>query len=219
MSNNTLKALNTPAGGLGNGSASPSAAAAATASSSFVKDHARVSNKFYNNPINSSSASSHGPIHFNTHHSPVVNTFKYFFFSYFSYSTVRLARVHSLRVAVIFRLFQLIIFAYIIGWDIIYKKGYQITDEGATSTITTKVKGLGYVRYNRTAALNSGMFRLDDSQTMIEFANNNTNYTYIRPDTFTRIFDVYSFCLLASWRNYFFSFLVYFFFPLFLIDS
>ena len=37
------------------------------------------------------------------------------FMSYFSYSTARLVKVHSLRVAVIFRLFQLVIILYIIG--------------------------------------------------------------------------------------------------------
>ena len=37
------------------------------------------------------------------------------FMSYFSYSTARLVKVHSLRVAVIFRIFQLVIILYIIG--------------------------------------------------------------------------------------------------------
>lgn len=50
--------------------------------------------------------------HFNR---SLASSFRYLFFSYFSYSTVRLAKVHSLRVAIIFRLFQLIIFSYIIG--------------------------------------------------------------------------------------------------------
>ncbi|CAF0928527.1 unnamed protein product [Brachionus calyciflorus] len=61
----------------------------------------------------------------------------------FSYSTVREAKIHSLKVAILFRLFQLVIIGYIIGWSIIYNKGYQEFDQ-VSSTVTTKVKGLGY---------------------------------------------------------------------------
>lgn len=62
----------------------------------------------------------------------------------------------------------------------IYKKGYQIIDEEASSTISTKVKGLGYVRYNKTSfykqkvVSNIGRF----------IANNSTNGSYLR------VFDV-----------------------------
>jgi len=62
----------------------------------------------------------------------------------FSYSTVREINVEYKPVAVVYRLVQLLILVYIIGYDIIWNKGYQTTD-GVTSTVTTKVKGLGYV--------------------------------------------------------------------------
>jgi P2X purinoceptor 4 len=61
-----------------------------------------------------------------------------------TYSTLRVARIRSWKIAVLFRFFQLVVIGYIVGWSILYKKGYQSFDS-VSSAITTKVKGLGYI--------------------------------------------------------------------------
>ncbi|RNA03742.1 P2X purinoceptor 4, partial [Brachionus plicatilis] len=76
----------------------------------------------------------------------VKKFFSSIFFGYFSYTTVREAKIHNFLIAFIFRILQLLIFIYIIGWDIIKNKSYQATDS-VSSTVTSKVKGLGYVKY------------------------------------------------------------------------
>jgi P2X purinoceptor 4 len=63
-----------------------------------------------------------------------------------TYSTLRVARIKSWKIAVMFRFFQLVVIGYIVGWSIVYKKGYQSFDS-VSSAITTKVKGLGFI-YN-----------------------------------------------------------------------
>ena len=67
----------------------------------------------------------------------------FLFNNVFSYSTVRLAKIHNKKIAILFRVLQLSIIGYIIGWSIIYKKGYQQVDN-ISSTVSTKVKGTGY---------------------------------------------------------------------------
>lgn len=69
--------------------------------------------------------------------------FDFVFTSIFTYSTVREARIKSWKITALFRLFQLGIIGYIIGWSIVYQRGYQTTDS-VSGTVTTKVKGLGY---------------------------------------------------------------------------
>lgn len=70
----------------------------------------------------------------------------------FSYSIVRSTKIHSKSVIIIYRFTQLVILSYIIGYDIIWNKGYQQFDS-VTSTVSTKVKGLGYL--NESAQSNS----------------------------------------------------------------
>lgn len=66
----------------------------------------------------------------------------------FDYTTPKIVTVRSFKVGLINRLVQLIILAYIIGYVIVYKKGYQINDV-AQSTVTTKVKGLASTLHRR----------------------------------------------------------------------
>jgi hypothetical protein len=61
-----------------------------------------------------------------------------------TYSTVRVVSIKSWKIAVMFRFFQLAVIGYIVGWSIVYKKGYQSFDT-VSSAVTTKVKGLGYI--------------------------------------------------------------------------
>jgi hypothetical protein len=66
------------------------------------------------------------------------------FSSLFNYNTERSASIKSLRVGIVYRLTQIAILVYIIGYELIYSKGYQSFDE-VSSVITSKVKGEGYV--------------------------------------------------------------------------
>jgi hypothetical protein len=69
-------------------------------------------------------------------------------FDLFSYSTVRSATIKSYKVGIIYRLAQLLLLLYIVGWELIYQKGYQAT-ETVSSVVTTKVKGQGFVPVNK----------------------------------------------------------------------
>lgn len=69
--------------------------------------------------------------------------------SMISYSTDQSATIKSCKVGVIYRLSQLVILIYIIGWELIISKGYQRFDY-VSSVVTTKVKGLGYFDENFT---------------------------------------------------------------------
>lgn len=62
----------------------------------------------------------------------------------FSYSTIRQSKIHSFKIALLFRIIQISIIGYIVGWSIVYKKGYQEIDS-VSSSVSTKVKGLGYI--------------------------------------------------------------------------
>ncbi|XP_061608125.1 P2X purinoceptor 1 isoform X3 [Phyllopteryx taeniolatus] len=66
---------------------------------------------------------------------------------FFEYETPRQVLVRNRRVAVVCRLIQLGVLAYIIGWVFIYEKGYQSTDT-AVSSVFTKMKGVGYADVN-----------------------------------------------------------------------
>lgn len=91
------------------------------------------------------------------------NAYEITFDAIFTYSTVRQAKIHSVKIALIFRIIQLSILAYIIGWSIVYKKGYQEIDK-VSSSVSTKVKGLGYVNYgkNMTNSLKNNLVLNED---------------------------------------------------------
>eukprot|EP00730_Choanoeca_flexa_P002508 TRINITY_DN11075_c0_g1_i4.p2 TRINITY_DN11075_c0_g1~~TRINITY_DN11075_c0_g1_i4.p2 ORF type:complete len:445 (+),score=92.90 TRINITY_DN11075_c0_g1_i4:2855-4189(+) len=59
----------------------------------------------------------------------------------FEYDTLKTVHIKSKRVGLIFRLLQLIILGYVVGYGIIYQKGYQEHDT-AVSSVTSKVKGV-----------------------------------------------------------------------------
>ncbi|XP_005988644.1 P2X purinoceptor 1 isoform X1 [Latimeria chalumnae] len=61
----------------------------------------------------------------------------------FEYDTPRMVLVRDKKVGVTFRLIQLGVLAYIIGWVFIYEKGYQSVD-GIISSVSVKVKGIAY---------------------------------------------------------------------------
>ncbi|XP_077995539.1 P2X purinoceptor 4-like isoform X3 [Glandiceps talaboti] len=59
------------------------------------------------------------------------------------YDTPKIVHIKSKKVGFINRIIQLAIITYIVGWVIVYKKGYQDFDD-VVSTVTTKVKGVSY---------------------------------------------------------------------------
>lgn len=75
--------------------------------------------------------------------------FSSFFLSMFTYSTVRSATIKSFRVGIVYRIVQILLLFYIIGWELIHNKGYQ-KNERVSSVVTTKVKGQGFVPINLT---------------------------------------------------------------------
>ncbi|EDQ92249.1 uncharacterized protein MONBRDRAFT_31366 [Monosiga brevicollis MX1] len=62
-------------------------------------------------------------------------------YSMLEYDTLKTVHIRSKKVGLIFRLLQITILAYVVGYGIIYQKGYQEVDS-AVSTVLTKVKGI-----------------------------------------------------------------------------
>ncbi|KFP81601.1 P2X purinoceptor 1, partial [Acanthisitta chloris] len=59
----------------------------------------------------------------------------------FEYDTPRMVLVRNKKIGLTFRLIQLIVLAYIIGWVFLYEKGYQSQDS-IVSSVSVKLKGL-----------------------------------------------------------------------------
>ncbi|XP_054168139.1 P2X purinoceptor 4-like [Oppia nitens] len=61
--------------------------------------------------------------------------------SFFEYKTPKIVHIKSRKVGILNRLIQAVIISYIVGFILIYKKGYQ-EFSGVESSVTTKVKGV-----------------------------------------------------------------------------
>uniref|UniRef100_A0A3P8UV36 Purinergic receptor P2X 5 n=1 Tax=Cynoglossus semilaevis TaxID=244447 RepID=A0A3P8UV36_CYNSE len=57
------------------------------------------------------------------------------------------------KVGVLYRLIQLTVLGYIIGWVFINKKGYQETDESIQSAVITKLKGVSLTNTSESGVL------------------------------------------------------------------
>jgi hypothetical protein len=96
----------------------------------------------------------------------LIASAKHLFNGFFSYTSMRTVKIDSLTVGIIFRVFQIALLTYIIGyiicqnlidikiilylkfsWELMFKKGYQSFDP-VSSTVTTKVKGFGFLKQN-----------------------------------------------------------------------
>ncbi|XP_067132307.1 P2X purinoceptor 4-like isoform X2 [Centruroides vittatus] len=62
----------------------------------------------------------------------------------FEYSTVKFVNIKSKTVGILNRFIQLVILGYVIGYAIVYNKGYQ-SFGGLESSVTTKLKGVAFV--------------------------------------------------------------------------
>ncbi|TRY94440.1 hypothetical protein DNTS_011366 [Danionella cerebrum] len=72
----------------------------------------------------------------------MAQTWGHFFFSLLDYKTEKFVIAKNKKVGVLFRLFQLGVIGYLIGWVFIWKKGYQETEETIQSSVVTKLKGV-----------------------------------------------------------------------------
>jgi hypothetical protein len=96
----------------------------------------------------------------------------------FTYSTVRSATIYNVKVGLVYRIVQVLLLTYIIGYEFINNRAYQ-THDTVSSVVTSKVKGQGFVPINTTIEKE---FHLHDVQYFREFFN-------LKPDVSYRILD------------------------------
>ncbi|XP_075876284.1 P2X purinoceptor 5 isoform X2 [Nelusetta ayraudi] len=65
-----------------------------------------------------------------------------FLFSLLNYKTEKYVIAENRRIGILFRLYQLAVLGYIIGWVFVMKKGYQEKEEAIQSSVITKLKGV-----------------------------------------------------------------------------
>ncbi|OCT91145.1 P2X purinoceptor 5 [Xenopus laevis] len=66
------------------------------------------------------------------------------FLSFFDYKTEKYVIAKNKKVGILFRVVQLSLLAYLVGWVFVVKKGYQETDTSIQSSIITKLKGVAF---------------------------------------------------------------------------
>ncbi|KAM5181469.1 P2X purinoceptor 5 isoform 2-T2 [Mantella aurantiaca] len=66
------------------------------------------------------------------------------FMSVFDYKTEKYVIAKNKKVGILFRVVQLSILAYLVGWVFVIKKGYQDTDTSIQSSVITKLKGVAF---------------------------------------------------------------------------
>jgi hypothetical protein len=69
------------------------------------------------------------------------------------YETPKMVLVHSLSLAILLRIMQILLLTYSIIYLLLYEKGYQKHDTAIISSVTLKVKGVGYVQTKRNETL------------------------------------------------------------------
>ncbi|KAM8834683.1 P2X purinoceptor 5 isoform 2-T7 [Synchiropus picturatus] len=65
-----------------------------------------------------------------------------FFLSLLNYKTEKYVIAENRKIGILFRLYQLAVLGYIIGWVFVVKKGYQEREEAIQSSVITKLKGV-----------------------------------------------------------------------------
>ncbi|XP_070761997.1 P2X purinoceptor 5-like [Enoplosus armatus] len=73
--------------------------------------------------------------------------------SFFDYKTEKYIVAKNKRVGILYRLTQLSIIGYIIGWVFLSRKGYQETDEAIQSSVITKLKGVSVTNTTESGLL------------------------------------------------------------------
>ncbi|KAL8558176.1 hypothetical protein ACOMHN_064995 [Nucella lapillus] len=80
---------------------------------------------------------------------------------FFEYDTPRIVHIRSKKVGIFNRLVQLMIIGCIVGYVIIWKKGYQDSDE-VQSAVTSKLKGVVYTNFTDIPGLASRTWDVAD---------------------------------------------------------
>ncbi|XP_042685927.1 P2X purinoceptor 5 isoform X3 [Centrocercus urophasianus] len=71
-------------------------------------------------------------------------SWKGLFLSLFDYKTEKYVIAKNKKVGILYRVVQLSILAYLVGWVFVVKKGYQDTDTSLQSSVITKLKGVAF---------------------------------------------------------------------------
>ncbi|XP_030041827.1 P2X purinoceptor 1 isoform X2 [Microcaecilia unicolor] len=71
------------------------------------------------------------------------NLMKKIMLLFFEYDTPRMVLVRDKKVGFTFRLIQLCVLIYVVGWVFIYERGYQTVD-GIVSSVSVKLKGIAF---------------------------------------------------------------------------
>ncbi|KAK7088034.1 P2X purinoceptor 4-like isoform X1 [Littorina saxatilis] len=80
---------------------------------------------------------------------------------FFEYDTPRIVHIRSKKVGIINRLIQITILAYLIGYVIVWRKGYQQFDN-VQSAVTTKVKGVVFTNFTGIPGLDGRVWDVSD---------------------------------------------------------
>ncbi|XP_077421964.1 P2X purinoceptor 5-like [Vanacampus margaritifer] len=73
--------------------------------------------------------------------------------SFLDYKTEKYIVAKNKKVGILYRIIQLSIIGYIIGWVFLSKKGYQEKDEAIQSTVITKLKGVSVTNTSESGVL------------------------------------------------------------------
>ncbi|XP_041741547.1 P2X purinoceptor 5 isoform X3 [Coregonus clupeaformis] len=65
-----------------------------------------------------------------------------FFLGFLNFKTEKYVIAENRKLGISFRVFQICVLLYVIGWVLVYKKGYQSREETVQSSVITKLKGV-----------------------------------------------------------------------------
>uniref|UniRef100_A0A8C7RWP6 P2X purinoceptor n=1 Tax=Oncorhynchus mykiss TaxID=8022 RepID=A0A8C7RWP6_ONCMY len=69
-------------------------------------------------------------------------TWRIFFLGFLNFKTEKYVIAENRKLGISFRVFQICVLLYVIGWVLVYKKGYQSREETVQSSVITKLKGV-----------------------------------------------------------------------------
>uniref|UniRef100_A0A8D0CXG7 P2X purinoceptor n=1 Tax=Sander lucioperca TaxID=283035 RepID=A0A8D0CXG7_SANLU len=73
-----------------------------------------------------------------------------FFVSLLNYKTEKYVIAENKKIGILFRLYQLAVLGYIIGWVFVVRKGYQEREEAIQTSVITKLKGVTLTNSSET---------------------------------------------------------------------
>ncbi|CAF0837359.1 unnamed protein product [Rotaria sordida] len=110
------------------------------------------------------------------HRYHIGKSVKNFLMGYFTeYETPKLVSIHSAKYAGLLRIIQIIILIYSIVYLFLFEKGYQKQSTTITSSVTLKVKGIGYVQTteNKTIIIDVADYIIPPSENNAIFIKTN----------------------------------------------